>query len=116
MKLQFDLKRKEETVVLENGDKKTEYVLRELSGKDRDFYLSKMSEKMRYEKGKPAGLKNFDGLQALLINLHLHTMDDVRVSVQEIQKFPASVVSGLFDACQSISSLGDEDEDEVGND
>lgn len=115
--LEFTLERQERPVTID-GD---EYVLVELDGRERDKYLNNLAPRMKTNaKGKPAGLKSFDGLQAWLIHLSLFKVEgDARkpVSVETIQTWPARVIKGIFDASKELSALDDDDdEDEEGND
>jgi len=114
--IRLNLTRKTVDVVLEDSDGRDRNLeLRELTGKDRDFYLSGVSERMRYDpKGKPLGLKSFKGLQSSLLTLSLYE-NDKNVQTKEIEGWPASVQEALFEQAQKISSLN-QNEDEEGND
>jgi len=117
--LRFELTRKEIPVVLTSpeGQEKEKYVLRELTGKGRDLYLTRMSGKMKYkDDGEPIGITDYSGLQAYLVHLHLYDQEGVQVSFDEVQSYPSSVVSQLFEAAQALSNITGADEEELGND
>uniref|UniRef100_A0A6M3K615 Tail assembly chaperone n=1 Tax=viral metagenome TaxID=1070528 RepID=A0A6M3K615_9ZZZZ len=90
------------------------YILREMLAGPRDEYLSKMSDRVKYVDGKALGLKTFDGFQASLLAKCLWTCEEgeeeKRVSLNQIQTFPARVVTALYDKAVEISGL---DEDSV---
>lgn len=106
----FDLEREEQKVTISGK----QYVLVELSGQERDSYLNDVGNRMRTENGKPAGIKNFNGMQAFLVSLSLKSMETgepVPVKIEEIQKWPARLVSKLFDSAKKLSALDGEDEE-----
>lgn len=113
--LSFSLQRKEVPVTLDNE----EYVIVELDGRERDKYLGTLGKRTRFDKdGKPAGLKDFDGIQASLLTLSLYKLGATgreAVDAKTIQSWPSSVVSDLFDIAKDLSGI-EVDEDEEGND
>lgn len=107
-------KRKEVPVVLEreNGEER-HVLLREMSGKMRDDYLTGIAGKMRYNsQGKPAGLKSFQDLQAGLLSFCLYEGEEL-VPLKEIREFPASVQKTLFEKAQKMNALEKEDLEET---
>jgi len=114
--LDFTLDRNERPVTI-NGEA---YVLVELDGKERDKYLNNVGGRVRTNKdGTPAGVRDFDGLEASLIAGSLRKIENgerVPVDVATIQGWPARVVSALFKAAKDLSALGDEKKDDRGND
>ena len=118
--LNFDLDRAERAVTI-GGQA---YVLIELDGKQRDKYLTALSNRMKTTKeGKPAGFKTFDGMQADLVVECLRKVDETTgdrtpVSMETIQSWPAKVSTGLFEAAQELSGLNESEdsEEEPGND
>ena len=116
--LSFELERQTLPVTI-GGE---EYMLFELDGKGRDKYLNNVGGRVRTDKeGKPAGVKNFDGLEASLIAASLKRKENgewVDVPAATIQSWPARVVSGLFKAAKELSALGEEEgeEGDEGND
>lgn len=109
--LSFDLKMMRKPVMLkdENG-KDTEYVLQEITGKDRDEYLTFMAGQKRYDNGQEAGWKSFANVQARLIHLCLFTPDMKNVDIAKIQMWPARVQNGLYEAASKLSGLDKEAE------
>lgn len=92
-------------------------ILREMTGKQRDAYLNEISLRMRTgPDGKSQGVKNFDGLQAGLIARCLRMSDGSQVSVKDIQEWPSSAQSTLFEACQRLNGLEVEPEGASKND
>jgi hypothetical protein len=98
-----------------------DYVLVELTGKGRDAYMNNLGARMRVkEDGSPAGIKNFDGLQADLVTRCLKkikedgTRGDITPAV--IQGWPARVQTALFDRAKEISGLSDDAEEKAKND
>lgn len=114
--LKFSLVLKEVEVVLSTSEGDKKYILRELSGEVRDKYLASMADRMKYDdKGKPSGVKNFHGLQASLLSLCLINEEGKTVSVMDLQKFPASVQSALFEKANELSALNKEGQEEAKN-
>lgn len=100
------------------------YVLIELTGKMRDVYLNTVGKRVRINsEGKPAGIKNFDGMQAGLVSQMLFKLDGcdadgqggerVAVTIETIQGWASKMQGDLHDACQILSGLGDEDEEDA---
>lgn len=109
--LEFDLARKEIPCKLGG----VEWVLREMDGTMRDQYLNAISSRVRMVDGKANGVKDFGGLQALLLTRSLYRKDDNQPATQaEIQAWPSSVVGALFDRAKELSGLGDEEGEEEG--
>ena len=117
LEFQLILQSQEVTIVDKDGVSK-EYVLKELTGAQRDTYLDDVGGRLRYHGGKAAGLRTHKGLQAGLVAMCLVDDTDALVPKATIQEFPSSTLQGLFKAAQILSSLQndeDEDEDEVKN-
>jgi len=131
--LKFDLDLKTKPVEI-GGDA---YVLVELTGMQRDRYLTAIAGRLKQVGGseRPT-VKNFDGLQSSLVAMSLRKMKDGvtaapsdgsytaealeeqtdPVSEKTIQNWPAAVGSALFKAAKELSDLDQEDEGEEGND
>lgn len=93
------------------------FVLRELTGKQRDTYLNEMGGRMKFNKaGKTEGLSNYEGLQSGLLSLSLHDENDELVKKNVLQAWPASVLSDLFDVAQELSGLDKGAEEAAKND
>lgn len=111
--LKFSLTLKEVTVSLDDES----YVLRELSGKQRDMYLNEIGPRMKFNaEGKTEGLTNYEGLQSGLLALCLYDKDGELVAEKVLQGWPASVLSDLFDAAQELSGLDKGAETKAKND
>jgi len=116
--IRLSLDREEFPVDLGDGKK---YVLRELSGTQRDKYLNNLGGRVRTNAdGKVTGMKNFDGLQANLLIRCLFEVQaegkEVALKEAEIQKFPAKVQTALFNKAKTMSGMDDDAEDTAGND
>ena len=105
--IKLSLKREELKVVLETpeGVDKT-YSLREMTGRERDTYLTKMGDKFRYNaQGQVSGVKTFEGMHSILLERCLYDENDKLVSMSDLQNFPSRVLSELFAAAQKINAL-----------
>lgn len=91
------------------------YVLREMTGKQRDLYLQSLRKKATVGKDGQVTLNNFDGLQSNLLTRCLFNSDGENVSEDEIQEFPSKVQTILFEKCQELNGLNQEEEGEEGN-
>jgi len=116
--IKLSLKREELKVVLETpeGVEKT-YTLREMSGRERDIYLTKMGDKFRYNsQGQVTGVKTFEGMHSILLERCLYDENNKLVSMTDLQNFPSRVLSELFSAAQKINALNQKMEgDEIKN-
>lgn len=111
--LVFTLERKTQPVEIDGE----QYVLRELNGQERDKYLNGLGARL-VTVGDNQSIKNFDGLQASLLNLSLKKCagDELQpVLVSTIQNWPASVQKALFDVAQKLSGLDKEEASAEGN-
>lgn len=100
-----------ETVPVTIAGKK--FTITELTGKQRDAHLSDVSRRVKYENGAPAGMANFQDLQANLIAQSLRTVNEdgspgAVVPLATIQGYPARVQEQLAKAIQDISGLNKE--------
>lgn len=115
--MRFSLVRKQVVITLDTEGGSHKVFIRELTGKDRDGYLSYLGKKMRYDsEGKPQGMKSFDGLQIALLVKCLYDEDDHRVKESVIEAYPAAVVTALYEVAEELSALTDGAAEEVGND
>ena len=124
--LRFSLARKDILVILEseNNEGETEdkkYYLRDLTGKDRDIYLSFLGGKMIINaEGEPTGLGSFDGLAAKLLQLSLWNEEKTRkvhgLDNKFVDNLPAHVQTALFEASQELSGLTQNAAEAPGND
>lgn len=119
----LDLGLREEEVQLRDpkSGRTTTYVLVELDGTQRDAYLNAVAARMKTDAtGKPAGVKNFTGLQADLLSRSLYTTEAdgsrKQVDVKTIQAWPARVQAALHKKAKALSALDDEADEKAGND
>jgi len=92
------------------------FSLVELTGESRDKYMTEMSQRMKYDgKGKPTGLKSYNGLQAMLLTLCLRDQTGEAVKAADIQKYPSSAQNKLFEMAQEMNGLGELGEEEAKN-
>lgn len=112
--LNFSLTLKTVSVTLDDKA----YLLKEMTGGDRDKYLSTLGAKLSYgPDGKPTGLKSFDGLQSHGLSLCLYYEESgKKVPITVINQFPAAVQDSLWKAAQELSAIDQESVDEMGND
>lgn len=109
--LSFSLDRKEIQIQFsKDGGIVKKYFLRELDGKDRDKYLTQSSKNIIIDKNGKGRLSTFDGMMSRLLCLSLFNEDGEAVSEEEIQSFPSSVSSALFEKAQEISGLDNEND------
>lgn len=93
------------------------YILREFPGAERDAWLNALTSRVRtLPNGKQGGIKNFTGMQADLISRCLFDEENKLVSVNTIQKWPASVQIAIHEMCQKLCGLDDAAEGEAKND
>ena len=112
--LRLKLEREEVNIILENkeGEEKR-YTLKELTGKERNKYLNKMSNRVKIgQDGKAMGIKNFDGFQSDLLKLSLFDESGEHVSEEDIEEFPSSTQQKLFEKAQKLSGLDTTTENE----
>lgn len=110
--LVLSLERKEIPVDLDGKN----YKLKELTGKQRDSFFNELGKRMKFVDGKASGMSSYEGLHSKLLSLCLYDESNVLVKESEIQEFPASVSTKLFNAAQELSGLNEKSEDELKND
>jgi len=114
--LELSLVRTEIDVVLTDKDgEKKKWLLRELSGAERNRYLNKMTGRVKVGSGGATSIKSFDGFQSDLLHLCLIDEEGERVTKEVIEELPSSTQQTLFEKAQEISGL-DSKEDDEGND
>lgn len=123
--LEYDLIRDIVPVVFKTGRLAGDYALVEVTGDERDTWLTSMAGKMRTDKqGRPAGMRDYKGSQAVLIAQAFYKAEllrDVdgavkgviktiaRVSEEDIRTLPARVQKGLFKKIHEISGMEEDD-------
>ena len=104
---------KEMPVVLQSPDGDRDLVLKELSGTDRDKYMTKLVSRIRIDSksGRAVGMKTFEGFQTELLKISLFENGEL-VSKEFIEELPASTQQVLFEKAQKLSGLDAVVEDE----
>lgn len=95
------------------------WTLTELTGKQRNVYLGRISSRIKVRDGRSLGIRNFEGFQSDLLLLCLTDENNEKVSKEDIEALPAAAQATLFKEAQEISGLNndpDDDEDEAKND
>lgn len=107
--LKITLVRKSRTFDVEhdNGTVVT-YKLVELDGAARDKWLTDQNKKVKFVEGKSAGMTTLEGVQAELLSLCVVDHANARLSVQAIQKWPATAINTLFQVAQKMNGLDKE--------
>ena len=107
--IKLSLSRKSSLVELGEGESTRKLELREMTAADRDKYLEDLSRRVRIDgSGKPAGVKDFNGMQAALLTRCLYE-GDKQVPMSEIQEWPAGTVTQLFQEAQKLNHLNQEE-------
>jgi hypothetical protein len=102
-------------VTLKIGGVDRKFALVELTGVQRDKYLNFTGGKMKYRKGKPEGLANFDNLEAFLISLSLQPRDNKpALTPQQINAIGSKISGKLADKVREMSGLEQDKDDEPG--
>jgi hypothetical protein len=106
--MKFKLVLREEPVELEDADGVTHhYILRELSGKQREEFQTVLQGKLTLgADGKPVGVKDAKGIfAALLTRAMVHADTRKTVSADEVGSWPGSVCEQLYKRAQELSAL-----------
>jgi len=116
--MKFSLKRKEIKLVIEGEDgNDRNYTLREITGRDRDKFTTKLASKTKYDSsGKAIGIVDTTGLFPELLSMSLFDEKDVLVDFKVCELFPAEMQQELFEVSQRLSGLTKESETKAGND
>lgn len=107
----FRIIRAEEPVRLEDPKtgQVTDYIVREMTGTDRDAYFQAMSNRQKTTPDGKTVVGVFGGIQAELISRCLFVPGpggtSANVQVATIQSWPASVVEGLHELCERINGM-----------
>lgn len=113
----FTRKFREEEIDIEDNDGRVEvFVMKALSGKLRDQYLTGLSGRLKAGPGGKQSLQDFDGLQGSLLTKCLIGPDNKYVTLETIQNWPAPTIKGLFDMAKDFSGLDDDAEKKAKND
>jgi len=104
---------KKETVELEDdGGAIKQYILHELTGKQRDDYFNYMSDKVRPD----GSVKNFTGATSFLLMLSMTDTSGRRLSPEFVDKLSTTCATELFQIAQKLSGLDVKAEKEAKND
>ncbi len=108
-KLKLTKSRKSQPVDIEQEDGTTkEYILREMSGKERDKWLNTNTNRFQIDRntGVALGMKDHTDFQAGLISKCLYDGTTL-VPLTEISSWPATALYALFEACQELNGMTD---------
>jgi hypothetical protein len=93
-------------------------ILRELDGLERDKYLNNLRSRTSIKDG--TRVNNFTGLQSSLLSRCVYRTnsdgEEELVPAKEIEGWPATTQSKLYEAAMELSGLKDDSEDEAKND
>lgn len=101
-------KRNEVQVILEEEDgSESTYTIRELSGADRDSYLTSAGKKtLKDNSGRPTSfLQDYRGMFSDLLCMSLFDAKGMKVPADRIQKWPHSTQFELFKIAQRLSGF-----------
>jgi hypothetical protein len=90
-----------------------DFILRELTGAQRDSYLDDIAHRTNMVGGKVQGFKTFKGMQSFLIAMSLLNAEGKAVKEDELQKYPASTLTALFKMAIDLNGLNEKDIDEA---
>jgi hypothetical protein len=104
--LSFSLALKEIPVklVTKEGVQKV-FTLVELDGSQRDSFMQDMADRIEFQGGKVSKITNFEGMQSNLLAMCLYDDKKQLIPIEELNKFPAGVLTELFKTAQKISGL-----------
>jgi hypothetical protein len=104
--LSFSLALKEIPVklVTKEGVQKV-FTLVELDGSQRDSFMQDMADRIEFQAGKVSKITNFEGMQSNLLAMCLYDDKKQLIPIEELNKFPAGVLTELFKTAQKISGL-----------
>jgi len=107
--MEFTLERTEVPVTIKDpiSGSETEYILREMSGAERDSYMDAQKSRLIIgSSGTVTGVRSFNGLQAMLLARCLYTASDNKlVDSKTIQGWKSSVQNALFERANKINGL-----------
>lgn len=110
--LTIKLRLAEIPVKLEGPNGVEDYTLREMPGKDRDVFLNENASRVKPgPSGSAGGLRDFTGVQSMLIVKCLFDSQGKRVSRQIIDAWPCSAQTALFKKCVKLNALDDDEAD-----
>jgi hypothetical protein len=112
----FTLKRREKQVEVEDEQGGTLHLtIREISGADRDSYMSLLASKVRLgPDGKTQSIKDTTGIHTGLLALCIYD-DGKLIPKKTIEGWPSSTVEGLFELAADLSGLTNRSAEDLGN-
>lgn len=105
--LTVKLKLKSRPVNIEDADGTVKaYTINEMVGSDRDAWMNFLSARTKTnDQGDAVGVKDFDKMQATLIEKCLKDAAGNKVGMGTLARWPAEALDALFKACQQINGL-----------
>lgn len=111
--LEFSTKLKEVPVKLDGKS----FTLRELGGEERDQYVDLINERLTISKdGEVESISQYAGIRSRLVSDSLFDSDGKNVSIEEVGKYPSSVLQSLFEKAQELSAISEEGKKKAKND
>lgn len=107
--IEFDLTREEKPIRIRNPKtgEVSDYVVREMDGTLRDSYLSAQAKRVNVVEGKVTGIREFDGMTAMLLTRCLYKQpENTPVTAQEVQAWPAKVQAAIHEIAERLNGLG----------
>lgn len=99
----------------EDGSKRT-YKLVEMTAHERDKHLDETKSRLKMEGGEVVGITRFDKMEGELVSRCLRDENDKQVPIEEIQKWPSTVVHALYKDAQDLNHLNEKKKESEKND
>ena len=117
-KLIFSLElNKEEFQMKDVAGELHNYSVNEMTGLERDAYLTAFNSKMRMSPDGRSTMTDFKNIQALLLSKTIRDEDTNKlVEIKVIETWPARTQKALFDIAQKLSGLDAKAEETAKND
>jgi hypothetical protein len=114
-RLRARLKQEEIEIELPDG-KVAEWVVKELTGPQRDAYMETRSQNFSHGKqGEVTGIKSYMGIVTNLLQFCVYdAATGVQVTVGQLNELPSSTQQELFDIAVSLSGIKPDDKKEAG--
>lgn len=114
----FKLKRKREAFSIEDEHSNLiEVYLEELDGFDRDDWVNESLSRSKYDRETGARIGyNVKDLEAKMVHKCLFKADGTKFTFNEVQKFPASTLSGMYRMCEELNAVTAKAREEVKKD
>lgn len=113
----FKLARKTLPVEVEDAEGNTQtYTLQELSGKERDMFMKKISDKARLDDtGKAVGFKDQVGVISFLLSMSLLDEKGKAISEKTIDGWPTEITDALGKMSVGLSGISETEAVKAGN-